>query len=115
MPVPAANPGMCAVEGATGAGPKDVVAGSGAAVGFGIPMTEGETVTIPPGTTAPVVSISSAVRTLTVAGDDEGTIPSRVIRRATSLVVGYERRYPFTNAEVPDADCCAAGMPSTMT
>jgi hypothetical protein len=44
----------------------------------------------------------------------EGTVPLRDTVNDTSLVVGYERRYPLTKAVVPDADCCAAGMPSTV-
>jgi hypothetical protein len=115
MPAPAANPGVCAGDGAAGAGPEDGVANTMPGVGFGVPATGGETVRRLPGTTVPEASISSTVITLTVGCGGNGTFPSMVIRRDTSLVVGYERRYPLTKALVPDADCCAAGTPSTST
>jgi len=68
-----------------------------------------------PGTVIPAVSSSAACRIVTFVSALAGTVPSKITVTDTSLVVGYERRYPLTNALVPDADCCAAGMPLTMT
>src|SRR5208337_457279 len=115
IPASAVNPGACVGGAPAGTGLEDGVAEKATVVVFCVPATAGETMTMLPGTTVPVVSISSTVRILTVTCDEAGTVPLIVIWRTTSLVVGYDRRYPLTNAAVPDADCCAAEMPSTMT